>query len=618
MDDIINRLGGSASLYLRQHKDNPVAWQPWGEEAFALATRLGRPVLLSSGYASCHWCHVMAHESFDDSATAALINQHFVAIKLDREERPDIDALYQQALGLMGKQGGWPLTMFLTPDGKPFWGGTYFPRLPRHGLPAFGDVLAGISGSYKNERDKIDFNAKTIEEHLKHRSPQAPLPSANTIKRVAQYFLSNHDSVHGGLGSAPKFPQLTALRLMWDVGLCADDKHLQTAVFDSLVAMCHGGLYDHIGGGFFRYCVDAHWQEPHFEKMLDDQSLFIALLADVLSWRDQPLLRQALDDTVAFVLRELQDSESSLFYTALDADDANGEGAFYLWRNTQVKTELGPQADLFCAIYSLESQDPALPQRSNALTPTDAEGDILRLCRKKLLYKRQQRDAPAIDTLITAAGNAQLCVALKAAGHHEAADKLYGAICAYFFTPAGVRRSAHLPALLIDYAALAQAALVMNDKPRAENLLAGIKAAFDCTDGLYSAAPRGQMEGFYSAPPLLDGPAPSAHALLLEVMTRLGDAGVEPLARALSGEAAQAPAGMAACLNALWFYQNPLEISGIDKPPRYLPGSVLKEGADKIIACVGTRCLAPLGTGEGLDDYLNAALRARLYQAAND
>ena len=293
-----NALDQETSPYLLQHKDNPVHWQPWGPEALETAKRDGKPVLLSVGYAACHWCHVMAHESFEDAATADVMNDLFVNIKVDREERPDIDQIYQGALALLGQQGGWPLTMFLTPDGEPFWGGTYFPPDHRYGRPAFTDVLKRVREVYDTDKDAVAKNSSAIMEALTQ-TPAAddggvPVITNGILDQIAERLLREVDMVNGGVGDAPKFPQNYLLELLWRSYLRTGSAAMRDAVLLSLTKMGQGGIYDHLGGGFARYSTDERWLVPHFEKMLYDNAQLIDLL--VLAWQEtkSPLFEQKI------------------------------------------------------------------------------------------------------------------------------------------------------------------------------------------------------------------------------------------------------------------------------------------------------------------------------------
>ena len=291
-----NRLGHETSPYLLQHRDNPVHWWAWGPEALAEAKRTGKPILLSVGYAACHWCHVMAHESFEDDETAAVMNDLFVNIKVDREERPDVDAIYMAALHELGEQGGWPLTMFLTSDAEPFWGGTYFPKEARYGRPAFMQVLKEIARIYRDEQGKVRQNADALKDRLAPKFDESgpdAIPGDAALADLARRLLQLVDPTHGGMRGAPKFPQVQFFNFLWRAGLRYGLPNPLEAVELTLTHIAQGGIYDHLGGGFARYSVDERWLVPHFEKMLYDNALLLELMTEV--WREtkSPLLGDA-------------------------------------------------------------------------------------------------------------------------------------------------------------------------------------------------------------------------------------------------------------------------------------------------------------------------------------
>ncbi|MFP6726031.1 MAG: thioredoxin domain-containing protein, partial [Alphaproteobacteria bacterium] len=349
-----NRLGFETSPYLLQHKDNPVHWHPWGDNALNEARNQGKPILLSIGYAACHWCHVMAHESFENPQIAKLMNELFVNIKVDREERPDIDGVYMTALGLMGEQGGWPLTMFLTPDGEPFWGGTYFPPEARYGRPGFSDILLKVADIFHTQPDNIRQNADAIIKSLKKSKATATDIQINgeVLDRVAQLLYQQIDVVHGGLGRAPKFPQCNALEMILRTWLRHRDGAMLGAVNKSLTAMCQGGIYDHLGGGFARYSTDAQWLAPHFEKMLYDNAQLIDILT--LAWQvgGNPLYAIRIEETIAWILREMVVGGGG-FAATLDADSEGEEGKFYVWQEAEIDKVLGDNATDFKAAYDV-------------------------------------------------------------------------------------------------------------------------------------------------------------------------------------------------------------------------------------------------------------------------
>jgi uncharacterized protein YyaL (SSP411 family) len=351
----VNRLAETTSPYLRQHADNPVDWYAWGPEAFARARAEDRPVLLSVGYAACHWCHVMAHESFEDPDTAALMNERFINIKVDREERPDIDAIYQKVVQLMGQGGGWPLTVFLTPDQKPFYGGTYFPPLPNYGRPSFRQVLLALSDLWQQRRGELDAQvtnfsegmadlARLADEDSRQVSVQQTLGDAGTLDEVARRLLLKVDGEWGGFGRQPKFPNPTALELLLQASRSAAIDVAEpagTAVLHTLTRMHRGGIYDHLRGGFARYSVDRVWLVPHFEKMLYDNAQLLGLYAEASrAWPEQHFLRDVVIATVDYLAADMRDPSGG-FYAATDADSEGVEGKFFCWTPAQLQEVLG-------------------------------------------------------------------------------------------------------------------------------------------------------------------------------------------------------------------------------------------------------------------------------------
>ncbi|MEC4017161.1 thioredoxin domain-containing protein [Streptomyces sp. H27-D2] len=422
-----NRLAHETSPYLLQHADNPVDWQPWSDEAFAEARRRGVPVLLSVGYSSCHWCHVMAHESFEDEATAALLNEHFVSVKVDREERPDVDAVYMEAVQAATGQGGWPMTVFLTPDAEPFYFGTYFPPEPRHGMPAFRQVLEGVRTAWTDRRDEVAEVAGKIVKDLASRSLafDAPAPPDEQDLHAALMGLTREfDSVRGGFGGAPKFPQSMALEfLLRHHARTGSEAALQMAAA-TCEAMARGGMYDQLGGGFARYAVDAEWVVPHFEKMLYDNALLCRTYAHLWRSTGSDLARRVALETADFMVRELR-TEQGGFASALDADSDDGsgkhvEGAYYAWTPEQLREVLGEDdaalaADCFGVTEEGTFEEGAsvlqLPDRGE---PVDAER--IASVRRRLLAAREQRPRPGRDDKIVAAWNGLAIAALAETG----------------------------------------------------------------------------------------------------------------------------------------------------------------------------------------------------------
>jgi hypothetical protein len=356
----LNRLAHEPSPYLRQHQHNPVDWYPWGPEALERARREDKPILLSVGYSACHWCHVMAHESFEDEATAAVMNAHFVNIKIDREERPDLDQLYQGVVQLMGRGGGWPLTVFLMPDLRPFYGGTYFPPAPRHGLPAFRSLLSAIAEGFARERAQLEQQAQTFKEGLTEyaasgldRLTRAPL-TGDDVVTAARALSRRVDRVNGGFGnSGPKFPNPMNVALLLRGARRANDAQLRADALFTLEKMVKGGVFDQLGGGFHRYSVDERWLVPHFEKMLYDNAQLLHLLAEAWQVDPRPLWREAATATVGWLTREMTAPDGP-FYAAQDADSEGEEGRFFVWRASEVRELLPPlEANAVLAHYGV-------------------------------------------------------------------------------------------------------------------------------------------------------------------------------------------------------------------------------------------------------------------------
>jgi uncharacterized protein YyaL (SSP411 family) len=414
---------------------NPVDWFPWGPEALERARVLDLPILVSIGYSACHWCHVMAHESFEDSTTAALMNESFVNIKVDREERPDIDQIYMDLVTGLTGQGGWPLTAFCTSDGRPFFGGTYYPPVTRHGMPAFRDVLSGIAKAYRSQRDEVEENASRILEALSKRPSGAAekAPSAHCAAHAAMALLQRADPANGGFGDAPKFPTPTSLDLLLAAADVLPENEARRAlehVVHTCLEMARGGIYDQLGGGFHRYSVDAHWVVPHFEKMLYDQGQLIRVYLE--AWRrtgcNQRELIWPVEETIAYLRREMTGPEGA-FYASQDADSEGVEGRFYVWTPAQLEASLGEAAGDVANAYDVSQtgnfEDGASVLRDRGRRPREQ----FRSERERLRRTREARIAPDTDPKRVAAWNgltiSGLARAASLLGHeqglHEAA-----------------------------------------------------------------------------------------------------------------------------------------------------------------------------------------------------
>ncbi|MFB7029819.1 thioredoxin domain-containing protein, partial [Streptomyces sp. NPDC056295] len=423
----MNRLAGTTSPYLLQHADNPVDWWPWGPEAFEEARRRDVPVLLSVGYSACHWCHVMAHESFEDDATAALINDGFVAVKVDREERPDVDAVYMEAVQAATGQGGWPMTVFLTPDAAPFYFGTYFPPEPRHGMPSFGEVLAGVRDAWAGRRGEVDEVAERIVKELAGRSLAYGgdgVPGEEDLAQALLGLTREYDATRGGFGGAPKFPPSMVLEfLLRHHARTGSEGALQMAS-DTCEAMARGGIYDQLGGGFARYAVDRTWTVPHFEKMLYDNALLCRVYAHLWKATGSDLARRVALETADFLVRELRTPEGG-FASALDADSDDGtgkhvEGAYYVWTPERFAEVLGPEDAAVAAAHYGVTEDGTFEEGSSVLQlPQDAgvaDAERIASIAGRLRAAREERARPGRDDKVVAAWNGLAIAALAETG----------------------------------------------------------------------------------------------------------------------------------------------------------------------------------------------------------
>lgn len=416
------KLRTSTNPYLIQHQDNPVDWYPWGEEALCKAQKENKPIFLSIGYSACHWCHVMEKESFQDPKVADILNRLFVSIKVDREERPDIDAIYLQAVILMTGSAGWPTSVWLTPDLKPFYGGTYFPPAPKHGTPSFTQVLLSIASAWRDQKDKVAESADELIEAIKRLSqiPSAPSLDDKWVERAVASCKERFDEASGGFGEAPKFPLAMTLRF-----LLLQDQKLLPMVEKSAKHMAKGGIFDQIGGGFHRYCVDADWQIPHFEKMLYDNALLLGLYADLAAYTGNPLYTRVVEQTAGWLKREMQ-LEHGGFACSLDADSEGKEGAYYVWTPAQLREILSPDEYLaFKTFYGVtlsgnfEDGKTVLTQElslkelaAKQKWSLEKAQEVLHSARHKALAARSSRVAPFRDDKAVAAWNAQTVSAL--------------------------------------------------------------------------------------------------------------------------------------------------------------------------------------------------------------
>ena len=551
-----NSLGQSTSPYLLQHADNPVEWFAWGPEALAQARQTDRPIFLSIGYAACHWCHVMAHESFEDPETAALMNQHFVNIKVDREQRPDIDSIYMDAVVALTGGGGWPLSAFLTPEGEPFFGGTYFPPEPRHRLPSFRQVLTEIAQRWQQDRQELLASGRQLTEHIR-RSQLAAFASGglpdDLAGRAAGRLHQTYDWAAGGWGGAPKFPQASAIDFLLAHGHAADDKLARDMALHALRSMAHGGIYDQIGGGFARYAVDRHWQVPHFEKMLYDNALLLRSYLQAWQISRDPLFRQVADQTFAFLNRELR-HEAGGYYASLDADSEGEEGKFYVWTACEIESILDDEATRQLATAAFGISQAGNFEGANVLQRAASDGELakafglqsdqvaarLAQARQALFEARTSRSRPGLDDKVLTVWNGlllqALCRGAQATGDQawlEKADQLAGFLSEALFVGGRLMRSwragqAGIDAFLEDHAALGLGFLdLYQTNFEARWYQAAVQRADDILSrfgdpawGFFDTAD--DHESLITRPKSIqDSPTPSGNALAVRLLLRL-------------------------------------------------------------------------------------------------
>jgi len=437
-----NRLAKEASPYLLQHAYNPVDWWPWSEEALAEAKRRDVPILLSIGYSACHWCHVMERESFEDGATAKLMNELFVNIKVDREERPDLDQIYQLVVQLMGRSGGWPLTVFLTPSQKPFFAGTYFPPEDRYGMPSFAKVLRALSDAYRERREEVDGQAEELTRAIAQvgsgaGETSAPYtPGPDLLERTSRLLLRRFDETHGGFGRAPKFPNTMPLEILLRRGLLESDGTAREAARLQLESMRAGGIWDHLGGGFHRYSTDERWLVPHFEKMLYDNALLLRSYVDAWRAYGEPSFAQTARDLAAYVRREMTDAEGG-YYASQDADSEGEEGKFFIWDEAGVKSALGDDETAIDAVIDYfgitmagnfedhgrptfktvlhESRPPRAVAAKLGISEAAARDAIAR-AKKKMFDAREKREKPFRDEKVLTSWSSLMIGAMAEAG----------------------------------------------------------------------------------------------------------------------------------------------------------------------------------------------------------
>lgn len=504
-----NRLSEETSPYLLQHKDNPVHWWPWSDAAFAYAKERNIPILLSVGYSACHWCHVMAHECFENEAIAAQMNARFVNIKVDREERPDIDAIYQKALALMGEQGGWPLTMFILPNGKPFFGGTYFPPAPAYGRPSLPQVIAHIESVWRDRRDELDAHSDDLIVAIgahNHERLRDGL-TIGLLDEAATRLLDYIDFASGGMNGAPKFPMPFVFEFLWRAYRRTKNERFEQAVTITLTQLCEGGIYDHLAGGFARYSTDAGWLVPHFEKMLYDNAQIIDLMTLVWRHTKDPLLESRVRETIAWLQRDMT-GETGAFTAAYDADSEGEEGKYYVWTEAEIDTLLGAESAFFKQIYNVTPEGnwdgTTILNRTRRIGLAISAEDEMRLAhaRSRLLAARATRIPPTRDDKVLTDWNGLTIAALARAGMAfgqpswvALAQRVFGVITATmtWTDTQGRKRLGHslcggrlqTVAMLDDYANMINAALALHAATGETALLTQAEVWAELTHTLY-------------------------------------------------------------------------------------------------------------------------------------
>ncbi|MFW2478337.1 MAG: thioredoxin domain-containing protein [Sediminibacterium sp.] len=557
-----NKLINETSPYLLQHAHNPVNWYPWGEEALMLAQKEQKPILVSIGYAACHWCHVMERESFEDESTAAMMNELFINIKIDREERPDLDHIYMDAVQAMTGSGGWPLNVFLTPDTKPFYGGTYFPPVRAHNRSSWKEVLSGIANAFKEKRDEIDQQATKLTEHIKASNAFGLKQgvgkeeiSQEMVEDITINMLKQADTEWGGFGNAPKFPQTMAIRFLLRQFHFHQNEAARKQALLSLDKMIDGGIYDQLGGGFARYSTDTEWLAPHFEKMLYDNALIVSAMCEAYALTKLDKYARAINETLLFVETELMHSDGG-FYSALDADSEGVEGKFYTWSKGEIEAILGANAELFCAYYDIS--EGGNWEHTNILRVKTQPADFaamhgltektwleqLSINKGKLMQHRAARVRPLLDDKHLLGWNAMMNIAYGQAYAVLGIEKYREiAVQNIHFLEDNLKNGpdgtwlhtckhgkAHIPAFLDDYACLIQAYIQLQEITgegqyllKAKEVLELVNRLFSENEtGFYFYTMEGQTDIIVRKKEVYDGATPSGNALMAVNLQYLG------------------------------------------------------------------------------------------------
>jgi uncharacterized protein YyaL (SSP411 family) len=644
-----NRLAGETSPYLRQHADNPVDWFPWGPEAFALARERDVPVFLSVGYSSCHWCHVMAHESFEDGTTAAEMNALFVNVKVDREERPDVDAIYMQSVQALTGRGGWPMSVWCTPDGRPFYAGTYFPDQDRHGMPSFRRVCAAVAEAWRDRRDDVvaqsdQLTAALAEEAARTRDAGDGTVDPAVLEHAYAGVRAQFEPAYGGFGRAPKFPQAMTIDFLCRAYVRNQSDETRLMITKTLDAMAAGGIHDQLGGGFARYSTDDQWLVPHFEKMLYDNALLTRAYLHGYLVTGEARYREVVDDIVTYVLRDLRDPAGG-FYAAEDADSEGVEGKFYCWSIDEIRDVCGADAEAVIDYFGVTERgnfvDPHTGFHGNILHVAEAAAEPpveVERSRSRLLERRSSRIRPALDDKVLLGWNALMLSALaEAAAVLERDDWMKAARTNARFLQAELRRAdgrflrswrAPYPAYAEDYAALLEALCTMVEVDGA----AWLDAAREVADELLRLFADMEAPGFFTAgadaeqlvvrmKDLFDDATPSANSLaangLLRIAALTGDTRYEEPAHAIAAvlapSAASQPTAFAHLLNVIErLTTSPLEVAVIgehdDPATRRLRSEVFGRLLPASVTLTGTaRDDVPLLAGRERRDGLPTA-----------
>ncbi|HEX2234758.1 MAG TPA: thioredoxin domain-containing protein [Actinomycetota bacterium] len=602
-----NRLAKETSPYLLQHKDNPVDWYPWGNEAFARARSEDKPVLLSVGYAACHWCHVMEHESFEDGETAALMNESFVNVKVDREERPDVDSLYMNAVQAMTGQGGWPMTVFLTPEGAPFYGGTYFPRHDRAGLPSFKRILRAVSDTWQQQRAELRDQGHRLVEHIRDMTRFEPATGDiddGVLEAAFERLNAAFDPAYGGFGGAPKFPQPMTVDLLLRLARRGFPGALEMAQ-RTLDAMASGGMFDQLGGGFHRYSVDRTWTVPHFEKMLYDNAQLLRTYARSWLVTGTPRHREVAEATASWMLREMRDPAGGL-WSSLDADSEGVEGKFYVWDLDEVRDAAGEDADAAIEAFGMTREGNFEGLNIPVFVERPVEPASLDRARAALLARRGQRERPGTDTKVLAGWNALAAAALAEAGAMlgrpewvEAARSIAGFIATELRVDGRLMRSyrdggVRALACSDDYAFFLEACLVLFETTFDASWLdearwaadESIRLFLDDGEGGFFTTGSDAEELLLRPKDLFDNAVPSGNSVLALQLQRMSAlTGTASYADHAAGAmrvalraAGQSPTGFGALLEAVDFHTSrPREIVIVGDPRRADTRSLVDE-----------------------------------------